>query len=106
MLGLKIIDKISDTNIDKWRNFFQKTEYWTREELKSEQIRLLKPLIKHCYDTVPYYNKLFKQMRLSPLDFRTISDLQKLPIVRKEDVKKNPRLFLSSKINLYKTIQI
>jgi len=55
-------------------------------ELIELQNKKLRGLIRHSYEYVPYYNSLFKKAKLTPDDIRTIDDLHKIPITKKEDI--------------------
>ena len=46
----------------------------------------LRRMIHHCYENVPYYRDLFDRLHLKPEDIQTRNDLQKLPLMTKEDV--------------------
>ena len=49
----------------------------------------LRAILKHAYDTVPYYRRIFKERGLSPDDIKNVRDLTKLPVLTKADVRKN-----------------
>ncbi|XXM72951.1 phenylacetate--CoA ligase family protein [Lysinibacillus sphaericus] len=67
------------------------------QELEEYQNRLLRKLISHAVKEVPYYENLFKTLKLSVNDIETVKDLIKLPILTKEDIKKDPESFISKK---------
>jgi phenylacetate-CoA ligase len=66
-----------------------KNQWKTFSDLKKEQEAQLKRMIYYSYNEVPYYNKLFKNLSLKPQDIRNINDLEKLPILTKDTIKKN-----------------
>ena len=59
------------------------------EELKEEQEKQLKVMINFAYKNVPYYHKLFNDLKLSPEDVKKVDDLEKLPILTKDIIKQN-----------------
>lgn len=69
---------------------------WSPERLAEYRDSRLRAMVKHCYETVPYYRRTFKEGGVSPNDIRELADLSKLPILTKEVVNKNPKEFLSS----------
>lgn len=71
----------------KWK--IGKSQWYNQEKLKELQIKKLRILIRHVYENVPYYHKIFQSLALNPSDINTINDLSKLPILTKEDIKKN-----------------
>jgi phenylacetate-CoA ligase len=68
-----------------------------RDYLEKVQLRNLKAIIKHAYDTVPYYSQLFRSVRIKPEDIKNMSDLRKLPLTNRDDVKKNYSKMVSKK---------
>jgi len=80
---------------------------WLRcSELEELQNLKLKAIIKHAYENVPYYHKLFGSVRLKPRDIRTKEDLIKIPITTKKVLQK---LSISERVakgvDIYKCIK-
>ena len=65
---------------DQWKPY---------EELKRDQEKQLRHLIGFSYENVPYYRNLFKRLGLLPKDVQTVEDLEKLPILTKDIIKKH-----------------
>ena len=76
-------------------NEFDKNQWLPEPELEEYQNRKLRELIKHAYENVPYYNERMKEVKITPSDIKTIEDLCKLPVLTREDVKKNARKLIS-----------
>lgn len=74
------------------------------EVLKRNQEAKLQDLINFAYKNVPYYHNLFKKLDLKPEDIQTIEDLEKLPILTKEIIKKNQKDFIPNDLNNQKYI--
>jgi len=66
-----------------------KNQWRPYNELKVEQEKRLHHIINYSYEYVPYYRKLFHNLGISPTDIRHIEDLEKIPILTKEIIKKN-----------------
>ena len=64
-------------------------------ELQEVQMRKLSQLLEHAYENVPYYHNLFKEIGLLPKDISCIEDLAKIPILDKEQVRKDPLPFIA-----------
>ncbi len=64
-------------------------ETMPRDELKKLQEKKLRALAKYVYDKVPMYNKEFKEMKLKPDDIKSLSDIVKLPLTKKTDLRDN-----------------
>ncbi|GAW93302.1 phenylacetate--CoA ligase family protein [Calderihabitans maritimus] len=70
-------------------SFLMSSQWWEPEELKRYQDELLRRLIRHAYDNVPYYREVMQQRKLTPADFNGVEDLVKLPVLSKDEVRKN-----------------
>lgn len=82
-----------------------RTEWLSESELKSLQDKKLQRLIKHCYDNVPYYRRVFEEQNLTPDDILTRDDLAKLPILTKQIIKDNYNDLIAKDIDQRKPIE-
>lgn len=73
----------------RYYEWLQETQWWTRSQLEELQLDRLRALVKHAYENVPYYRRVFDERRLKPKDIVTLGDLQKLPLLSKEEVRNN-----------------
>jgi len=69
--------------------FLKKSQWWSKELLEKHQMQELSKLLKHAYENVPYYTKLFNSSNLKPKDIHSISDLVKIPFLTKDIIKLN-----------------
>ena len=67
----------------------KESQWWSKEKLEEYQLQQLKKLLIHAYENVTYYTKLFNKLDLKPEDINSFQDLQKLPYLTKEIVRKN-----------------
>ncbi len=84
---------------DSFRQLMAEGQWWRTAELKELQAENLRLIIKHAYHTVPYYRCIFETLKLSPDDIKTQGDLHKLPLLTREDIKRNFRNLISTKFN-------
>jgi len=84
-----IYDIARGTSRFKFGHFLEKTQWRSRREIDRLQNENLRALLKHAYDTVPYYRRVFRERGLSPSDIKSVDDLVKLPILTKADVRNN-----------------
>ena len=52
-------------------------------------------MVDHCYRTVPYYARWFRDNEIDPASIKTVDDLAVLPVLSKDDVRACPEDFLS-----------
>ena len=57
----------------------KKIETATRDELQKHQLKLLKKLVKYCYENSQFYRNNFKEAGVTPNDIKTLDDTQKIP---------------------------
>ena len=97
-----MMDIFEKTSIRQCLEFLDKSQWWSDDEIENYQNEKLRKIVKYAYENVPYYNKLFRKLKLKPEDIKTKVDLKKLPIIRREDIAKNLRDFLSVNAKMFK----
>ena len=85
---------------DFWRFLaeYESRANWSYEQLCDYRDARLRKMIHHCYDTVPYYTKLFNDGGINPDSIKTLDDLKVLPILTKEEVKANIESLISNAV--------
>ena len=63
--------------------------FWTPQRLKEFQNEKVRKIIKYADVNSRFYHRKFRQAGIRPDDVKTIEDLNKVPIVRKEELVKN-----------------
>jgi len=84
---------------DRLSRLLEESERWTRDELRAYQESRLRDIVRHAYDTVPYYRDLFDRLRLKPLDVRSIEDLAKIPPLTRAELAANAGRMLSRAVD-------
>ena len=70
--------------------------YLSRRKLEALRDSRVRALIEYAASTVPFYRDLFRKKAIDPRTIRTATDLGILPRLSREDVRMDPRRFLSS----------
>jgi phenylacetate-CoA ligase len=73
------------------------SEKWSASEIEAYQNEKLRALVRHAYRHVPYYRNRWRALGISPDDIRSRADLDKLPILTKEDLRQHAEEFISEK---------
>lgn len=73
----------------------QRRAFWKSSQLQEYQDSRLRAVIRHAYETSPFYHEKFKRAGLKPGDICSRADLKKLPIIRKEELAGNVEKVLS-----------
>lgn len=69
----------------------EQTQWWSAQQLRELQDARLRALIRHAYEHVPYYRRIFDERGWKPADVATAEDLYKLPVLTKQDVRRHYR---------------
>lgn len=99
---LKVIDKFTKLEFCKSYRFLTKMEFAERDLIVEYQKTALRSLLKHCYDNVPYYNKLFTELKINDFNEFTVSDLHSIPPLTKEIIRKEFNNLISQNSGNYK----
>lgn len=97
-------DKLKGRNLHGEFAEALRTQWLSEGELLALQNAKLQKLIRHCYENVPYYRKVFNERHLSPDDIRTREDLAKLPVLTKQIIKDNFDELISKDIDKRKYV--
>ena len=65
------------------------TEHMAKPELQALQLEKLKRLVQHAYVHVPYYRRAMSEAGVTPGDIASLSDISRLPLLSKQDVRDN-----------------
>ena len=86
---LPVYDIVRRTSRFRFGRVLQKSQWLPRAQIERLQNGNLRVLLRHAYETVPYYKRIFRERGLTPGDIKSVDDLVKLPILTKADVRKN-----------------
>lgn len=64
------------------------TQWMTRDEMRELQLRKLQRLVQHAYVHVPHYRDAMRFADVSPDDIVELSDIRRLPMISKDDVRR------------------
>lgn len=64
-------------------------ETMSRESLKEIQLKRLKETVKRAYENVPFHQENFAKAGVKPEDIQSLDNLQKLPLMKKTDLREN-----------------
>ena len=73
----------------------ERSQYYDAAQLRALQLQKLQTMLQHAYDETTYYKQLFDDIGLKPADIKTESDLKKIPLLGKDQVRHDPDAFLA-----------
>lgn len=62
----------------------------------------MREIVKYAYEHVPFYHEKLSALGLKPDDFKTVEDLNKLPIIRREELQRSGDKLVSREFNIEK----
>ena len=90
-ISLPISDLITGRQIGKYLKLLRRSQFWSAEKIREFQNARLRGLIGHAYVNVPFYRDILQRSGITPKDIQTVADLQKLPILSKNDIREGIR---------------
>ena len=94
-----------DAQFQELLAWLKQSEWWSRDKLREYQEARLRDLIRHAFESVPYYRRVMGERGLGPNDIQTIDDLRKLPILTKEIVRRNGNDMVSRAVRSRDTVR-
>ncbi len=75
----------------------EKTQYFSADQIDEYQQRRMREIVTQAYGSVPYYRELFDKIKIKPDDIRTKRDLHLIPMLTKDDIRKNIDKLISTR---------
>jgi len=72
------------TDYLKWLEISQ---WWSAKEIEEYQVKKLCELVHYAYNNIPYYKEVLDKRGIRPEDVKSLSDIKKMPLLSKEDVR-------------------
>jgi phenylacetate-CoA ligase len=69
--------------------YLERTQYWSADQLNDLQLGLLRRLLRHAYLHTPHYRELLDDRELHFNDFKSVEDLQRLPLLDRDTVRRS-----------------
>jgi phenylacetate-CoA ligase len=84
-----LMDIFRGTETMKCLMELEKSQWWPMDRIRELQNERLRRLVRHAYDKVPYYHRIFEVQGLKPDDIQNNEDLVKLPVLTKQVIRNN-----------------
>ena len=93
--GLRIRKTRYDSLFEaQYRDFMSRND-WTYQQKCTYRDQQLQNMVKHCYETVPYYRNLFHKLNIDYREIKGLDDLKVLPILDKQTIREHYDEFFS-----------
>ena len=84
--------------IHLYNTFLKRSQYFSDELIANQQNIWLKSLLRHCQLYVPWYSEALRKYDVRTTKYDLISELKKLPVLKKDEVIENHAYFCSSHV--------
>jgi phenylacetate-CoA ligase len=92
-----LLSRLRWTAYVAWQLPFQaRFPFRSPEAIERVQAVRVQNIVEHAYRTVPYYRETLDRLGLRPGDFRVARDLERLPILERGQLQRDPEYFLSA----------
>ena len=92
-------------NLKSILNELSSTQWKDAEDIKALQRGKLRALLEHCFDNVPYYQKLFKKSGISKKDLSDKNSFRVFPILTKNLIRENLNELIAKNTTIPQLIQ-
>jgi phenylacetate-CoA ligase len=79
----------------QWYQALQENQWKSTDEVLHLQWLRLRDLLRHAYDNVPFYQQQWRELGLTPGEFKSAEDLRQLPLLDKESLREHAPDFVS-----------
>jgi len=77
---------------------FEKTQWYSSDELSAFQLSMLQRVLAHCSSDVPYYRERFAEIGFDSSAVAKLDDVKVLPLLDKSDVRRAGRSLRSARM--------
>jgi len=74
----------------------KESEWWSREQILEHQNDRIRTLVRHAYETVPFYRRWYDEQGVDVRAVNTVDDLDRLPILSKPMVRQHHHEMVST----------
>lgn len=93
-------------NHDKYLKQLLESQWYSQKKIDKLVNENFNYIFQYATKNVPYYKKLVTNGDINVTEINNVSDITKLPIIRKEDIRNKPEEFLSQEFKKNKLISI
>jgi phenylacetate-CoA ligase len=76
----------------------ERTQWWSAAELRAAQLLQLRPLVRHAFESVPFYRERFERCGIDPRQKFDFGDFERLPLLKRADLQGAPTQLQSTQV--------
>lgn len=101
-IDFKLQDYSFPLSTFKLRKFFERSQYFSSEEMEAYQQSRLKAVLGHAARNVPFYTKLFREQGIDPAEVSNLSAIRSIPLLTKKTLSENFELLQANNASRFK----
>ena len=71
----------------KTLRFLMNSQNWTIDQHEAYQLEMLRKLVHHASQNVPFYQELYKKHGINSSHLRSLEDIRRIPLINKDDLR-------------------
>jgi phenylacetate-CoA ligase len=99
-ITIPLYDKRENNYITPIFKELRKSQKFSEEKIAELQLTNLKSIINYAYDHSKFYKTRFDDNGISPNDINTFNDIEKIPILSKDDIRNNLQTMISDEYTI------
>ena len=103
-IALFLLGKKEGFNMREMVEFVRQSQHWTKEQWREYHNTRIVALVKQAYENTTFYRQWFDKVGIKPEDIRTVDDLNKIPVVRKQELLNHYQDFKATNASDYSMI--
>jgi phenylacetate-CoA ligase len=73
--------------------------HWREDQLQEYRDKKVRQIVRYAYENVEFYHRKFLEIGVRPEEIRSVEDLSKLPIIRRNELQENSGKLISRSLN-------
>lgn len=103
--SIKISDFLTGKTIWDYYQLYQKTQWYSSEQMDEFKLEKFKKLILHCYENVPFYKDQINEIGINPYTIKDFKTLKQFPVIDKKTVLAHYSEFIPNNIDKLKKVK-
>ena len=95
LYGYKIKNLRYSKKFNEYLNLFKQSQWLSSDEIRKYQNLHFKKIIDIAFNQVPYYKEKYSRFGIEKRDIQSLEDINKLPILTKEDIRNDFNNFIN-----------
>jgi phenylacetate-CoA ligase len=96
---LPVLDMCRRRKVAECWKILERNQWLKPESLVDFQQKRMRALLKHAYENVPYYHRMFKSRGVHPCEISKLEDLKKLPILKRAPLSSGPDALMARNLS-------